>query len=152
MPRHYASGCAAAAELKGLGNDRSTTGVGVSSGQGNFSRTIFHQSAEAADDLKSNTVRSRNRARIRDNPGPTTHEDAVVAVSINRTTGKVVDRSSCIKEDARDVALRQFLKCSEDVAGLTSRQHQALLAIKEFPRRQSVTIGELAEQLQIAHE
>ena len=51
--------------------------------------------------------------------------------------------------------LRQFLKCSEDaaqVAGLTSRQHQALLAIKEFPRRQSVTIGELAEQLQIAHE
>jgi hypothetical protein len=27
-----------------------------------------------------------------------------------------------------------------------------LLAIKEFPRRQSVTIGELAEQLQIAHE
>jgi hypothetical protein len=150
-----ASGCAAATELKGLGNDRSTTGVGVSSGQGNFSRTIFHQSAEAADDLKSNTVRSRNRARIRDSPGPTTHEDAVVAVSINRTTGKVVDRSSCIKEDARGVALRQFLKCSEDaaqVAGLTSRQHQALLAIKEFPRRQSVTIGELAEQLQIAHE
>jgi hypothetical protein len=38
------------------------------------------------------------------------------------------------------------------VAGLTSRQHQALLAIKEFPRRQSVTIGELAEQLRIAHE
>src|SRR5215469_477444 len=50
--------------------------------------------------------------------------------------------------------LRQFLKFSEDAAqtaGLTPRQHQALLAIKGFPKRQSVTIGELAEQLQIAH-
>jgi len=50
--------------------------------------------------------------------------------------------------------LRQFLKFSEDaaqLAGLTPRQHQALLAIKGFPRRQSVTIGELAEQLQVAH-
>src|SRR5262249_2293723 len=45
-----ASGRATVAQLKGSGNDRSTTGVGVSSGQGNFSRTVFHQSAEAADD------------------------------------------------------------------------------------------------------
>lgn len=34
---------------------------------------------------------------------------------------------------------------------MTPRQHQALLAIKGFPGRDSVTIGELAEQLQIAH-
>jgi len=50
--------------------------------------------------------------------------------------------------------LRQFLRFSEEAAqtaGLTPRQHQALLAIKGFPKRQSVTIGELAEQLQIAH-
>jgi DNA-binding MarR family transcriptional regulator len=50
--------------------------------------------------------------------------------------------------------LRQFLKFSEEAAeaaGLTPRQHQALLAIKGFPRRESVTIGELAEQLQISH-
>jgi DNA-binding MarR family transcriptional regulator len=50
--------------------------------------------------------------------------------------------------------LRRFLHFSEQAAqtaGLTPRQHQALLAIKGFPRRESVTIGELAEQLQIAH-
>src|SRR6266566_9056175 len=50
--------------------------------------------------------------------------------------------------------LRQFLHFSEQAAqkaGLTPRQHQALLAIKGFPGRDSVTIGELAEQLQIAH-
>ena len=50
--------------------------------------------------------------------------------------------------------LRQFLRFSEKAAiaaGLTPRQHQALLAIKGFPDRDQVTIGELAEQLQIAH-
>jgi DNA-binding MarR family transcriptional regulator len=50
--------------------------------------------------------------------------------------------------------LRQFLSFSEKAAvaaGLTPRQHQALLAIKGFPRRDEVTVGELAEQLQIAH-
>jgi DNA-binding MarR family transcriptional regulator len=50
--------------------------------------------------------------------------------------------------------LRQFLYFSElaaQNAGLTPRQHQALLAIKGFPNRESITIGELAEQLHIAH-
>ena len=50
--------------------------------------------------------------------------------------------------------LRQFLRFSESAAesaGLTSRQHQALLAIEGFPARDCVTVGELAEQLQIAH-
>jgi DNA-binding MarR family transcriptional regulator len=51
-------------------------------------------------------------------------------------------------------SLRQFLRFSEraaQTASLTPRQHQALLAIKGFPKRERVTIGELAEQLQIAH-
>ncbi len=51
-------------------------------------------------------------------------------------------------------SLRQFLHFSEQAAasaGLTPRQYQALLAIKGFPGRESATIGELAEQLQIAH-
>ena len=51
-------------------------------------------------------------------------------------------------------ALRQFLKFSEDAAqhaGVTPQQHQALLAIKGFPGRDRVTVGELAERLQIAH-
>jgi DNA-binding MarR family transcriptional regulator len=51
-------------------------------------------------------------------------------------------------------ALRQFLHFSDAAAhngGLTPQQHQALLAIKGFPGRDYVTIGELAERLQLAH-
>ena len=50
--------------------------------------------------------------------------------------------------------LRQFLRFSEEAAqsvGLTPQQHQALLTIKGFPARDYVTIGELAEWLQIKH-
>lgn len=50
--------------------------------------------------------------------------------------------------------LRRFLRFSEDAAraaGLTARQHQALLAIQGFPGRERVTVGELAEHLQIHH-
>jgi DNA-binding MarR family transcriptional regulator len=50
--------------------------------------------------------------------------------------------------------LRQFLRFSELAArsvGLTSQQHQALLAIKGFPDGKAITIGQLAEQLQVAH-
>ena len=50
--------------------------------------------------------------------------------------------------------IRQFLKFSQDAAqghGLTSRQHQALLAIKGFPGDKPPTIGELAERLAIQH-
>lgn len=35
--------------------------------------------------------------------------------------------------------------------GLTPQQHQALLAIKGFPGRDTVTVGELAERLQLRH-
>ena len=51
-------------------------------------------------------------------------------------------------------ALRRFLRFSEDAArgvGLQPQQHQALLAVKGFPGRDWVTIGELAERLQIHH-
>jgi DNA-binding MarR family transcriptional regulator len=51
-------------------------------------------------------------------------------------------------------ALRQFLHFSETAAasiGLTPQQHQALLAIMGFPGRAHVTIGELADRLQIRH-
>lgn len=50
--------------------------------------------------------------------------------------------------------LRQFLRFSEEAAqavGLTPQHHQALLAIKGYPGRDRVTIGELAERLQIRH-
>ena len=51
-------------------------------------------------------------------------------------------------------SLRCFLRFSEEAAaaaGLTPQQHQALLAIKGFPGRDRITVGELAERLQIRH-
>src|SRR5579875_3882402 len=50
--------------------------------------------------------------------------------------------------------IRRFLEFSQTAArsaGLTSRQHQALLAIKGFKRDDSPTIGDLAERLRIQH-
>lgn len=50
--------------------------------------------------------------------------------------------------------LRKFLGFSEaaaDAHGVTPQQYQALLAIEGFPGRSWATIGELAEQMQIAH-
>lgn len=49
-------------------------------------------------------------------------------------------------------ALRQFFHFSEEAArrmGLEPQQHQALLAVQGFPGRDQVTLGELAEHLQI---
>jgi DNA-binding MarR family transcriptional regulator len=51
--------------------------------------------------------------------------------------------------------LRKFLRFSEEAAlavGLTPQQHQALLAIKGFPGDHRMTVGELAERLQIRHQ
>ena len=49
-------------------------------------------------------------------------------------------------------ALRRFLRFSEEAvrqSGLEPQQHQALLAVEGFPGRERLTLGELAEQLQI---
>jgi DNA-binding MarR family transcriptional regulator len=51
-------------------------------------------------------------------------------------------------------ALRGFLRFSGEAAtrvGLTPQQHQALLAIKGFPGRDRVSVGELAERLHVKH-
>ena len=51
-------------------------------------------------------------------------------------------------------ALRRFLRFSEErveAVGLTPQQYLALLAIKGFPGREVVSVGELAERLQIRH-
>jgi DNA-binding MarR family transcriptional regulator len=51
-------------------------------------------------------------------------------------------------------ALRKFIHFSEEAAqaaGITPQQHQALLAIKGFPGRDQVTVGELAERLCLRH-
>ena len=51
-------------------------------------------------------------------------------------------------------ALRRFIHFSEgaaNAAAITPQQHQALLAIKGFPARDKITVGELAERLQLRH-
>src|SRR5690242_7404369 len=51
-------------------------------------------------------------------------------------------------------ALRQFLHFSEEAAhraGVAPQQHQALLAIKGYPKGRRITIKELAERLQVKH-
>ncbi len=50
--------------------------------------------------------------------------------------------------------LRRFYRFSREAAraaGLAPQQHQALLAIKGFPGRSFVSVGELAESLQLRH-
>jgi DNA-binding MarR family transcriptional regulator len=71
----------------------------------------------------------------------------------------MTDFSTFSKDDYETLAefryaLRCFLRFSENAAetvGLTLQQHQALLFIIGFPGREKVTIGELAERLQIRH-
>lgn len=51
-------------------------------------------------------------------------------------------------------SLRKFLRFSEEAAqsaGIMPQQHQALLAIKGFTRNDGITVGELAERLQVRH-
>jgi len=69
------------------------------------------------------------------------------------TTGKLLKSQYETLANFR-YALRQFLRFSENAAqaaGITAQQHQALLAIKGFPGRDQVTVGELAERLQLRH-
>ncbi|TIO64581.1 MAG: MarR family transcriptional regulator, partial [Mesorhizobium sp.] len=50
--------------------------------------------------------------------------------------------------------IRRFLEFSQlqaNEAGLTPRQHQALLAIKGYPGGGPVAVGDLAERLRIRH-
>lgn len=68
-----------------------------------------------------------------------------------------VDQAAITKTEYEALAafrytIRRFLRFSEQTArkaGLTPQQHQALLAIKGFPGRESATISELAERLQM---
>jgi DNA-binding MarR family transcriptional regulator len=70
-------------------------------------------------------------------------------------TGEMLEVSQAEYETLAELrySLRQFLHFSEEaahVAGVTPQQHQALLAIKGYPSGQ-ITIGELAERVQVRH-
>lgn len=91
---------------------------------------------------------------------------AAIRYNASQTAGRIKGRLK-ISSKNRDISqdeyetlaafryhLRRFLHFSEEAAqrvGLTPQQHQALLTIKGFPGRDYVTIGELAEWLQIKH-
>src|SRR5260370_35159997 len=70
---------------------------------------------------------------------------------------KPVSDAPAFKEDFESIAtfryaVRRFLRISEQAAraeGLTPQQHQLLLAIKGFPGRDSATVSELADRLQM---
>lgn len=78
---------------------------------------------------------------------------------LGRTDSKMPSKNKITKAHYETLAefryaLRRFLRFSEDAAqaaGLTPQQHQAMLAIKGFPGRDRITIGELAERLQVKH-
>lgn len=81
--------------------------------------------------------------------------------SMSRTSRKP-GRATCIAPTQKDYerlaqfrhALRCFMAFSEDAAraaGLTPKQHQALLAIKGTPAGADVTVGDLANQLLVRH-
>jgi DNA-binding MarR family transcriptional regulator len=75
--------------------------------------------------------------------------DAIMPVQIKKVTKAEYEMLAALR-----YSLRQFLRFSEEAAqavGLTPQHHQALLAIKGFPNRDRVTIGEFAERLQIRH-
>lgn len=80
------------------------------------------------------------------------------AAGHNAVTEKLSERTLLLdKADYERLAefrylLRRFLKFSEDAAdgaGLAAQQHQTLLAVKGYPGREQVTMGELAERLGI---
>lgn len=76
-----------------------------------------------------------------------------------RVSGKTTKMAKVTKSEYEMLAdlrysLRQFLRFSEESAqgaGVTPQQHQALLAIKGFSEERGITIGELAERLQVRH-
>jgi DNA-binding MarR family transcriptional regulator len=80
--------------------------------------------------------------------------DSHPMVAEQKNASRKVTKKEYEKLAAFRFNLRQFLRFSEVAArsvGLTSQQHQSLLSIKGFPDGKVITIGQLAEQLQVAH-
>lgn len=90
------------------------------------------------------------RARVE--PGaPAAMFDGIANTADMAGEGALVDYTSLAEFR---FLLRGFVEFSETAArgaGLTPRQHQALLQIKGFPTGQMVTVGSLAARLHIRH-
>ncbi|HEY0943625.1 MAG TPA: MarR family transcriptional regulator [Opitutaceae bacterium] len=75
-------------------------------------------------------------------------------MSATKPVRRPISKSDYERLAAFRATLRRFLHFSEEAAGaagLTPRQHQALLAVQGMPGRDHATMGELAERLQIKH-
>ena len=75
-------------------------------------------------------------------------------MAVKHRRAATVPNETYVNQAAFRFALREFLRFSETAArrvGLTPQQYQALLAIRGFPGRDQVNIGELAERLQLHH-
>ena len=75
-------------------------------------------------------------------------------MAVKRRRAATVGKATYVNQAAFRFALREFLRFSETAArrvGLTPQQYQGLLAIHGFPGRDRVSIGELAERLQLHH-
>jgi DNA-binding MarR family transcriptional regulator len=75
-------------------------------------------------------------------------------MAVKHRRAATVSKETYVNQAAFRFALREFLRFSETAArraGLTPQQYQALLAIRGFPGRDRVNIGELAERLQLHH-
>ena len=104
------------------------------------------ENKEAARTGKYQTGRPMHAEFMKVDAHPMTGQEKVASP---RVTKKEYEKLAAFRFN-----LRQFLRFSEVAArsaGLTSQQHQALLSIKGFPDGKVITIGELAEQLQVAH-
>jgi DNA-binding MarR family transcriptional regulator len=75
-------------------------------------------------------------------------------MAVQRRRAGTKSKDVYVVQAAFRFALRQFLRFSETAArtvGLTPQQYQGLLAIHGFPDRDQVSVGELAERLQLHH-
>jgi DNA-binding MarR family transcriptional regulator len=78
---------------------------------------------------------------------------ALQLMTFERRDEEISDQDYAALADFR-LALRRFAAFSETeakAAGLTPRQHQALLAIKGLARSNGVSVGEIADHLLIRH-
>lgn len=78
----------------------------------------------------------------------------LILKSAGMTSSKKLNKPQYETLAAFRYELRRFLHFSESAAqatGITPQRHQALLAIKGFPEREQITVGELAERLQLRH-
>jgi DNA-binding MarR family transcriptional regulator len=80
--------------------------------------------------------------------------ESLEVAAANRGTPRVLSRRDYETLAQFRYLLRQFTAFSEraaERASLTPQQHQALLAIRGFPGREQITVGELAERLSLRH-